>query len=121
MERVSRHEETALNPDPFDLVESDFAARAVVRVGTMRPGADAAPAVPMSVPVRPAQSGRGDLRPGPDAGCVDTGAQAGFQILKGLRPSRAEGIAGFARSAAGVSPSFAPEVRELQDGSLEPP
>jgi hypothetical protein len=96
MERVSRHEETALNPDPFDLVESDFAARAVVRVGTMRPGADAAPAVPMSVPVRPAQSGRGDLRPGPDAGCVDTGAQAGFQILKGLRPSRAEGIAGFA-------------------------
>jgi hypothetical protein len=71
----------------------------------------------MSVPIRPAQSGRGDLRPGPDAGCVDSGAQAGFQILKGLRPSRAEGIAGFARSAAEVSPSF-PRIRSgVQNGS----
>jgi hypothetical protein len=47
---------------------------------------------------------------------------SGVFILKGLRPSRAEGIAGFARSPARVSPSFAPaHVRELQDGSLEPP
>jgi hypothetical protein len=38
MERVSPHEETALNPDPFDLVESDFVARAVVRAGIMRQG-----------------------------------------------------------------------------------
>jgi hypothetical protein len=43
------------------------------------------------------------------------GLRIGFWVLKGLRPSRAEGIAGFARSAAGVSPSFAPEhVRKLQ-------
>ena len=39
MERVSSHEETALNPDPFDLVESDFVARAVVRVGAWSGGA----------------------------------------------------------------------------------
>ena len=39
MERVSSHEETALNPDPFDLVESDFVARAVVRVGPWSGGA----------------------------------------------------------------------------------
>ena len=45
MERVSSHEETALNPDPFDLVESDFVARPVVRVGAMErrcPGAKSA-------------------------------------------------------------------------------
>jgi hypothetical protein len=42
MERVSSHEETALDPDPFDLIESDFVARAVVRVGAIErrcPGA----------------------------------------------------------------------------------
>jgi len=45
MERVSSHEETALNPDPFDLVEDNFVARAVVRVGAMErrcPGAKSA-------------------------------------------------------------------------------
>src|ERR1700738_820914 len=47
-------EETALNPDPFDLVAPDFVTPALVGLGTLRQGSDAVPAVPMSVPVRPA-------------------------------------------------------------------
>jgi hypothetical protein len=48
MERVLHaNEETALNPDPFDPVEPEFVAGAVVGLGTMRQGSDAAPAVPM--------------------------------------------------------------------------
>ena len=67
MERVLHaNEETALNPDPFDPVEPEFVAGAVVGPGTMRQGSDAAPAVPMSVPVRPAaERKRGSsFRPG---------------------------------------------------------
>jgi len=39
MERVLHaNEETALNPDPFDPVEPEFVADAVVGLGTMRQG-----------------------------------------------------------------------------------
>jgi hypothetical protein len=42
MERVLHdNEETALNPDPFDPVEPEFVAGAVVGPGTMRQGSDA--------------------------------------------------------------------------------
>jgi hypothetical protein len=41
MERVLHaNEETALNPDPFDPVEPEFVAGAVVGLGTMRQGSD---------------------------------------------------------------------------------
>jgi hypothetical protein len=39
MERVLHaNEETALNPDPFDPVEPEFVAGAVVELGIMRQG-----------------------------------------------------------------------------------
>jgi len=39
MERVLHaNEETALNPGPFDPVEPEFVAGAVVELGIMRPG-----------------------------------------------------------------------------------
>jgi hypothetical protein len=47
----------------------------------------------MSVPVRPAAERKRRSSFRTDVGCVDIGVQAGFQIPKGLRPSRAEGIA----------------------------
>jgi hypothetical protein len=60
MERVLHaNEETALNPDPFDPVEPEFVAGAVVGLGTMRQGSDAAPAVP----VRAASSCNGPSGP----------------------------------------------------------
>jgi hypothetical protein len=67
MERaLHANAETALNPDPFDPVELEFVAGACAGIGTVRQGSDAAPAVPMSVPVRPAaERKRGSsFRPG---------------------------------------------------------
>ena len=96
MERVPQaNSETALNPDPFDPVAPEFVAGAVVGHGTMRQGSrDAAPAVPMSVPVRPAAERKRGSSFRPGAGCVDIGVQAGSQAPTGLRRSRVEGIAG---------------------------
>jgi hypothetical protein len=96
MERVLHaNEETALNPDPFDPVEPEFVAGAVVGLGTMRQGSDAAPAVPMSVPVRPAaERKRGSsFRPG----CRLRRYRRPGRLPDpegGAPPSRAEGIAG---------------------------
>jgi hypothetical protein len=87
MERVLQaNEETALNPDPFDPVEPEFVAGAVVGLGTMRQGSDAAPAVPMSVPVRPAAERKRGSSFRPGCRCVDIGVQVGFQTPKGSAP-----------------------------------
>ena len=58
----------------------------------------------------------GTLALGQDAEGINIRVWIGLLFLKGLCPSRAEGIAGFAVSPTGVSPSF-PRIKSgVHDG-----